>query len=254
MLRTVIFAAAAALSIAHTGAHAQTATPGYQTTTQAPAVSLPRVTNNNVAGDAQATEQAPYAKPLPKTTEIIKSGSSTTISNPTVVAAPKTNTTSGASQTRTSTGTNLTPVESKYRAGMTISGKARAVDGQELVVDGVALVLEGVDAPGLRQVCSAPMGTGWRCGQKAKDRLASLVGDGIVRCKVTRPAGTGAAAVCSASQSKDVGEILISEGLAVPNKKRGSYYRPAALRAANTGRGMWMGQFEAPATWRAKHR
>ena len=134
---------------------------------------------------------------------------------------------------------------------MVFYGQARAYDGHSLLLDGNPLRLNGIEAPGLKQLCTTSSGTSWRCGQKAYERLAALVSRGKVKCVVTAPAGHGAAVKCSTVGVRDIGETMLFDGLAVPNRQSDGVYRSAASAAAGYRRGMWTGSFVDPAKWRS---
>jgi len=138
----------------------------------------------------------------------------------------------------------------RYFPGQEIVGTAIAYDGHSLAVEGHAIRLDGVDAPGLLQTCTIK-GVPWRCGEKAYRRLASLVKGRKVVCRVTEQVGSGAAAVCSSREVKDLAEVMVREGLAVPNgHDRGRYSGPVA-GAKQSRAGMWVGEFESPKIWRS---
>mgnify|MGYP001057567523 FL=1 len=142
----------------------------------------------------------------------------------------------------------------RYTAGLIISGKAKAYDGHSLVVDGHAIRLDGADAPGLLQICRTTAGVAWRCGEDAYRRLASLVDGKTVSCRVEQQVGEGAAAVCSMPGIKDVADLMVREGLAVPNGHDRGRYAGSADSARQARIGLWVGPFEAPWTWRARQR
>lgn len=246
MIRTTLITAAMLITLA-SNALAQEAAPGFDPTTQLPSVSLPQ-------RFGAITVTPTIHKPvLEVSTEVTRSGGTQTTSN--MMSAPEGALEAAASTivSPTSTGAN-NDGKPKYVAGMVLYGQARAYDGHTLLIDGHPVRLNGIEAPGLKQLCSTPSGTAWRCGQKAFDRLAALVNTGKVRCVVVSPAGHGAAATCSASQTKDIGALLVSEGLAVPNRFSVGVYTAAANSAIKGRRGLWIGPFNDPAKWRSVNR
>lgn len=138
----------------------------------------------------------------------------------------------------------------KYVKGMTVSGKAKAFDGHSLVVDGHAVRLDGADAPGLLQPCRAGAGATWRCGEDSYRRLASLVDGRKVTCRVEEQVGNGAAAICSVQGVRDLAEVMVREGFAIPNGHDEGRYSAAAAAARAGKVGMWVGSFESPSRWR----
>lgn len=127
---------------------------------------------------------------------------------------------------------------------------AEVLDGHSMAIDGHAVRLHGAEAPGFLQACQTGSGTAWPCGRKAMERLTALAGGKKVDCTVAASAGNGAASFCSVRGIRDLGHLMVQEGLAVPNGHAGKMYdRPA--EAAKAGKaGLWGGRFEAPWTWR----
>ena len=54
-----------------------------------------------------------------------------------------------------------------------------------IVLDGTVFRLDGIDAPELDQICIDESGETWLCGKrKARNRLATLIGDSVVYCDI----------------------------------------------------------------------
>jgi Micrococcal nuclease (thermonuclease) homologs len=145
------------------------------------------------------------------------------------------------------------PAETKYPAGTVLEGTASVYDGQNIVVEGAAVRFDGAEAPGLAQQCMTRKSLVWDCGARAAARLRELVSGGRVRCVVTEPLGMGAAAICSTHGISDIGATMIGEGLAVSNGHDRGRYAVQQASARESRRGMWIGPFEAPWTWRARN-
>lgn len=131
------------------------------------------------------------------------------------------------------------------------SGLATVFDGNTLVVGGMVFVLNGADAPEPGQVCLDLAGAPWRCGEKAKKRLAEVVGSSSVRCIPLVSVDGGYAATCWSGRD-DIASIMVREGLAVVPEGVASSYgsEEGAARAAR--RGVWSGSFEKPWVLRAR--
>ncbi|MBY3155560.1 thermonuclease family protein [Rhizobium laguerreae] len=248
MIRKTFIVAATLVTTLAANADAKDVKPGFDPASALPSVSLPQTAQ-------QLQVQPSVRKPSPEvSTAVTRNGTTKTTTD--LKSAPV-----GALQAAAASTTAVrnsaersTNGETRYKAGVTLYGKARAYDGHTLTVDGNPVRLNGIEAPGLRQVCSTPTRTSWRCGQKAFERLAALVGSGKVRCTVAAPAGHGAAATCSAAQTKDIGALLVSEGLALPNRQSAGIYNSAAVSAMTARRGLWIGPFTDPAKWRLENR
>lgn len=143
--------------------------------------------------------------------------------------------------------------QQKYPAGTVLEGVASVYDGQNIVLEGAPIRLEGAEAPALAQQCMTRKGLVWNCGGRAAERMRELVSSNKVRCVVTEPIGAGAAAICSVRGVSDIGATLISEGLAVSNGHDKGRYAMHQSMARSTSRGMWIGPFEAPWTWRSRY-
>jgi endonuclease YncB( thermonuclease family) len=248
MIRKTFLVTAALVTALSANAPAQEVKPGYDPSSTLPSVSLPQRTQ-------QTSFPTNLQKPAPEvSTAVTRNGTNKTTTD--LKKAPEGALRAAAAvSTAAKTATaGSTTTENKYKAGQTLYGRARAYDGHTLTVDGNPVRLNGIEAPGLRQVCSTPTHTSWRCGQKAFERLASLVSSGKVRCTVVSKAGNGAAATCSGAQTKDIGALLVSEGLALPNRQSAGIYNSAAVSAMTARRGLWIGPFTDPAKWRLENR
>ena len=253
MLRSFLATTAMITALSALPVTAQQVSPGFDPDSSLPTVSLPQ--RSAVAQGSQLRPETTARRSPEVSTTISRSGGTQTATD--MKKAPDGALEAAASTQKASTDLPETApgaTESKYRAGMVIYGTARAYDGHSLLVDGNPLRLNGIEAPGMKQTCSTAKGTTWKCGQKAFEKLSALVNGGKVKCVVVEPAGHGAAAACSAAQSRDVGAILVAEGLALPNRHSAGTYNSAAAGAMKAGRGMWMGPFKDPAKWRMENR
>jgi len=252
--RFKILAAAAALMAAGAAA-AQTYQPGpavrnyndYRTTGAPSGFTLPSVPiqrRNDQSQPVRPSVQpvAPVQPPPPLTAPAAENHAPPVQEK--AKPAPKSQSVSSAAQSLPAA------APAKYVKGMSLTGRGKAYDGHSLVVDGHAVRLDGADAPGLLQQCKTAGGASWRCGEESYRRLAALVDGQKVTCRVEGQAGEGAAAVCSFQGTRDVAEVMVREGLAIPNgHDKGRY--SAAASSARAGRvGMWVGTFEAPWKWR----
>ncbi len=131
----------------------------------------------------------------------------------------------------------------------TVAGTPRVVDGDSLEFGQLRLRLRGIDAPELHQECNDRQGRPFACGRIAKDHLKSLVGARRVTCtaddldKYGRRLGT-----CAVGDT-DIGRQMVADGWAV---SYGGYFSQEG-RARRERRGIWDGDFDAPARWREKH-
>ena len=106
------------------------------------------------------------------------------------------------------------------------------------------LRLFGVDAFESTQTCRDPRGKTWPCGAVATERLRQLVAAPDFSCHVDREYVDRHArefAFCL-SGGRDVGALLVSEGLAFAYG-RGAQYLPYEAEARKERRGAWAGGF-----------
>ncbi len=137
------------------------------------------------------------------------------------------------------------------------------LDGDSLTIgsgkDLRTIRLQEIDAPEYRQTCRDARGVSWACGKDARSALQSIVKAGGLRCKVAatdsyhRIIGT-----CAVPGVDDIGREMVRRGMAVSGAETttsrfndgGPYLREEA-EAAREKRGLWRGQFDRPADWRA---
>jgi len=113
------------------------------------------------------------------------------------------------------------------------------------------LRLYGVDAFESTQTCRDAKGTLWRCGAVATERLRQLVAQPDFACHVDPEFVDRHArefAVCT-SGDRDVGALLVSEGLAFAYG-RGAQYLAIESEAKARARGAWAGSFVRPQFFR----
>lgn len=130
-----------------------------------------------------------------------------------------------------------------------VSGDARAADGDSLVVAGQRVRLFGIDAPELDQTCDKD-GSVWRCGEAAKAQLAELVAGQRIECR-----GQGAdqygriLAVCSGRYG-EINRIMVEQGWATAFRQYSDAYIAEELRAKAARQGLWSSNFAAPSEYR----
>lgn len=113
------------------------------------------------------------------------------------------------------------------------------------------LRLYGVDAFESAQTCRDAAGRTWPCGAVATRRLEDVVARPSFACDVDSEfidRRARAFAVCTVD-GKDVGGLLVSEGLAF-YYGRGLQYLSIEAEARREKRGAWSGTFVRPQFWR----
>ncbi len=136
-----------------------------------------------------------------------------------------------------------------------VTGPARVVDGDTFSLGAERVRLWGVDAPEGRQVCQDAQGSGYACGDVARDQLSRLIGGQAVRCEVRDRDPYGRAVSRCWVGAIDLGAALVSAGWAVDYRAfSGGAYASAEAAARQARRGLWAGRFETPSSWRAEAR
>lgn len=131
-----------------------------------------------------------------------------------------------------------------------ILGQPVAIDGDTLDFGGTRVRLLGIDAPEVNQTCLRN-GETWACGQQAKAALASLIDGQRVNCQQLDTDQYGrAVAICTAGRV-DLADALATVGLAIALPQFSQNYIERADRARQLGVGIWAGEFQLPADFRA---
>ncbi|SEP75853.1 Endonuclease YncB, thermonuclease family [Devosia sp. YR412] len=125
-------------------------------------------------------------------------------------------------------------------------GQARASDGDSFRMGDIRIRLLGIDAPELAQLCDDAKGQSRPCGRTARDRLAGLLAAASVDCQSDGHDQYGRTLATCSVQGRDLGSIMVSEGLAISS---GGYWHEEGEARAE-GRGIWAGGFDTPSQWR----
>ncbi|MGH6990076.1 MAG: thermonuclease family protein [Stellaceae bacterium] len=111
------------------------------------------------------------------------------------------------------------------------------------------LRLFGVDAFEPNQTCERADGKVWPCGKAASRRLSELVAEPGFSCRFDPAERRHHEFAQCRVKDRDVGALLVGEGLAF-YYGRGLQYLPIEARARATKRGAWAGKFIRPQFWR----
>lgn len=145
------------------------------------------------------------------------------------------------------------PVEASalriVRGGATLSGWARAIDGDTLELGRARIRLHGIDAPESAQRCRA-QGRLWTCGREATRALTRLIGRKQVACEERdRDRYDRIVAVCTAA-GQDLNAWMVAEGWALAYRRYSRAYVAIERRARAAKRGVWRGEIVPPWEWR----
>ncbi|KUO51900.1 MAG: hypothetical protein APF78_08130 [Sphingomonadales bacterium BRH_c3] len=130
-----------------------------------------------------------------------------------------------------------------------LRGTARVTDGDSLSVSGMQVRLFGIDAPELSQNCFDSEKP-FACGEMAKAKLESLIGDAVVSClrKSTDPYGR-MVAICSTG-GVDIAQAMVEAGWAMAYRKYSKDYVASEQRARSSKSGLWRWDFRTPEDYR----
>lgn len=131
-------------------------------------------------------------------------------------------------------------------------GQASVIDGDTLDIHGTRIRLWGVDAPESSQLCRGADSNLYRCGAKAANELDSFIARRPVSCTSVSADQYGRTVATCLVGTADLGEWLVSNGLALDwPRYSGGRYRAAQRDADRSGRGMWAGSYVEPWLYRA---
>ena len=136
---------------------------------------------------------------------------------------------------------------------VTISGKAKIIDGDTIHIGNYKIRLHAIDAPETKQRCTKN-NKKWSCGLESARFLKNLIGNHKIQCdtrgrdKYNRYIG-----VCYKNSLDLNGEMVIN-GWAIAYK----YYSLDYIKEENIAKlknvGIWAGEFEEPYLFRKKNR
>jgi endonuclease YncB( thermonuclease family) len=133
-----------------------------------------------------------------------------------------------------------------------LTGQASIIDGDTLEIHGTRIRLWGIDAPETIQLCRGDDSQQYRCGAKSANDLDAFIAKRPVSCLPISLDQYGRTVATCSVDGVDLGEWLVSNGLALdwPQYSKGKY--TAAQRdAEHAGRGIWAGSYVEPWLYRA---
>ena len=133
--------------------------------------------------------------------------------------------------------------------GSTLSGPARAIDGDTLDMRGVHVRLHGIDAPEDGQSCWSG-GHHWPCGREATQALASQIDSQPVVCEEHDRDSYGRVVATCSLAGRDLNAWIVAQGWALAYRPYSLVYVAEESRARAAKRGVWRGEVVAPWEWR----
>lgn len=154
-------------------------------------------------------------------------------------------------------GTGLTQLASFTPfAAKPIEGKASVVAGDIIRIGSTNIRLSGIEAPEADQKCSSGGKKRWACGEAAQASLTKLVRGKTLRCELSGADDEGRQfGVCktvNAGSAQDIAALLVKEGAVFSKGGLWGSYDSLESEAKARKTGLWRGDAERPAEYRAK--
>ena len=134
------------------------------------------------------------------------------------------------------------------------NGTIHVVDGDTFKIDGTTVRLHAIDAPETDQMCGDANSPAWACGDWVREKTRDLFEGRIARCTQTDTDRYGRAVAKCSVDGHDVGERLVSDGLAFAYRQYGMDYDLTEKGAAVNGRGLHATGVMSPAAFRSAQR
>ncbi|MCR9108658.1 thermonuclease family protein [Marivita sp. XM-24bin2] len=133
-------------------------------------------------------------------------------------------------------------------------GVIRVIDGDTFRIDGITVRLHAIDAPERDQTCQDASRPNWACGEWVRKEVRSRYDGRTARCTALDTDRYGRVVAKCRVDGQDVGERLVSDGLAFAYRTYGLDYDLVEKRAAVTGRGLHATGIMSPSDFRARQR
>lgn len=130
----------------------------------------------------------------------------------------------------------------------------RVIDGDFLALGNLRIRLVGIEAPKAAQQCNASNGSSWDCVTESSDRVRNVLRTAErVECFSSEQGNYGLYFASCEADGRDMGALLVEEGLAWPDQDQG-YYLSEATMAQAEGHGIWQAYTQPPWEWRMERR
>ena len=131
-------------------------------------------------------------------------------------------------------------------------GRGSIVDGDTLDLHDQRIRLWGIDAPESAQLCRGRDRKPYCCGALAANTLDAFTRGKTIRCMPVDGDRYGRVVARCAAGGVDLGQFMVSRGLALeePQYSHG-HYAADQVAARRAGRGVWSGRFVEPSLYRS---
>lgn len=135
----------------------------------------------------------------------------------------------------------------KSRPALQLEGHATAMSSTLLVLDETTITLQGIRSPEPGSICVSGTGTSFDCGYWSWQALQTALEAYPVSCEAYMHFGRQGDGIGSCNfrmgdgSSVDVGEWMITAGVAFADRSRGETYLAEESKARAAGAGLWSG-------------
>lgn len=133
-----------------------------------------------------------------------------------------------------------------------IKGRGRAVSGDTVRIGRKIVRLANIEAPETAQVCRDKRGRAWSCGRRSRSQLRRVLrGKSLVCTDVVELTGQGLLQGTCRAGGRDVAQVIVEKGYAFARGMIVKTYAEAETKAKAAKRGIWQGEAQSPADFRA---
>jgi len=135
-----------------------------------------------------------------------------------------------------------------------VEGSVRVIDGDTFDVGGTRVRIHGIDAPEHDQTCINAEGVEWACGAYVSEDIASRYDGTTATCQMIEIDRYNRVVAKCFVNGRDVGETIVADGYAEAYRRYSMDYDLAEKAAQVRGVGLWSGDMQSPAAFRADQR
>lgn len=130
-------------------------------------------------------------------------------------------------------------------------GRVEVIDGDTIRVAGETVRLFAIDAPERDQTCKRPDGSVWSCGEWSRAQVIEFFGGKRATCDAVDTDRYGRTVARCRVGGTDMGEAIVSAGLARAYARYSSIYLGVEKEAVVAGRGIFGSDMATPESFRA---
>ena len=135
-----------------------------------------------------------------------------------------------------------------------VAGVVSVIDGDTFDVGDTRVRIHGIDAPEVDQTCTSDQRGEWACGAFVRDEVRRRYQGATATCQEVTVDRYGRVVGKCFVNGRDVGEAIVSDGLAEAYRRYSMDYDLAEKAAQVTGAGLWSSDMQTPSEFRADQR